>query len=312
MTPIVRDYLIYSLPVKGLSDRVLAVKQTGRSTMRTTLSTTLMLLMAGWLSACQPADNGVAPATTPAVSYRLVKAQTNHPIPTTVDYSYSSAGWLTTSRSAPDADGIWKQQAPTIQYSYDGARQLTGTEGTIVYRDAAGNETNRVRSQYGTVTHRNGMPATYRLFVNSATQQSRLFEERRYEYDATGRVSQETYVHYDENLAIGSLTIHYQISYTGDDVTAIDMTTTAQDRLVSATRTVFEYDTNANPYYGLAVPELLPQQRYSRHNVTKQTITAETSPANVLIYRLSYAANGTLSRWDCSDGRYQTFTYEPF
>lgn len=284
--------------------------------MHTALSTAFVLLMAGLLSACQPAGDSVTPTTTapatPAVSYRLVKAQTNHPIPTTVEYSYSSAGWLATSRSAPDADGIWKQQAPTIQYSYDGTRQLVGTEGTIVYRDAAGNETSRVRSHYGTFTNRNGLPATYRLFVNAGAQPERLFEERQYEYDAAGRVSQETYVHYDESPTIGPLEIRYLIRYTGDDVTAIDMTTTSQGRPVSATQTMFEYDDKANPYYGLAVPELLPQQRYSRHNVTKQTITSGTSPANVLTYKLNYAANGTLLRWDCSDGRYQTFTYESF
>lgn len=68
------------------------------------------------------------------------------------------------------------------------------------------------RSQYGSITYRTGMPATYRLFVNAATQQSRLFEERQYEYDATGRVGQETYVHYDENPATSPLTIRYQIS----------------------------------------------------------------------------------------------------
>ncbi len=284
--------------------------------MHTSLSATFVLLMAGWLSACQPAGDGVAPSAAqlalPAVSYRLIKAQTNHPIPTTVDYSYSSAGWLATSRSAPDADGIWKQQAPTIQYSYDEARQLTGTEGTIVYRDAAGNETSRVRSHYGLFTSRNGLPAAYRLFVNGGAQPARLFEERQYEHDATGRVSQETYVHYDENPTIGPLETRYLIHYTGDDVTAIDMTMTTQGRPVSATRTVFEYDDKANPYYGLAVPELLPQQRYSRHNVTKQTISSGTSPANVLTYKLTYAGNGTLARWDCSDGRYQTFAYEPF
>jgi len=284
--------------------------------MKPTLSTAFVLLTAGWLSACQSAGDGVTPAVTPpatpAISYRLVKAQTNHPIPTTVDYSYSSAGWLTTSRSAPDADGIWKQQAPTIQYSYDGARQLTGTEGTIVYRDAAGNETSRARSHYGLFTNRNGLPTAYRLFVNAGTQPERLFEERQYERDAAGRVSQETYIHYDESPSIGALETRYVIHYTGDDVSAIDMTMTTQGRPVSTTRTVFEYDDKANPYYGLAVPELLPQQRYSRHNVTKQTITSGNSPANVLAYRLTYAGNGTLSRWDCSDGRYQTFTYEPF
>ncbi|WP_288427264.1 hypothetical protein [uncultured Spirosoma sp.] len=284
--------------------------------MHTSLSTAFVLLMTGCLSACQPAGDSVAPvaspSATPAVSYRLIKAQTNHPIPTTVDYSYSPAGWLATSRSAPDADGIWKQQAPTMQYSYDGGRQLTGTEGTIVYRDAAGNETSRVRSHYGLFTNRNGRPAAYRLFVNAGSQLERLFEERQYEHDAAGRVSEETYVHYDESPTIGPLKTRYLISYTGDDVTAIDMTMTTQGRLVSTTRTVFEYDDKANPYYGLAVPELLPQQRYSRHNVTKQTITAGTSPANVLTYKLTYADNGTLSRWECSDGRYQTFAYEPF
>lgn len=284
--------------------------------MRTSLSTAFVLLMAGWLSACQPAGDSVAPGATPlalpAVSYRLIKAQTNHPVPTTVDYSYSSAGWLATSRSAPDADGIWKQQAPTIQYSYDGARQLTGTEGTIVYRDAAGTETSRVRSHYGLFTNRNGLPAAYRLFVNAGAQPERLFEERQYEHDAAGRVSQETYVHYDKNPTIGPLETRYLIRYTGDDVTTVDMTITTQGRLVSTSRTIFEYDDKPNPYHGLAVPELLPQQRYSRHNVMKQTITSGTSPANVLTYKLTYAGNGTLARWDCSDGRYQTFTYEPF
>ncbi|QJD77041.1 hypothetical protein [Spirosoma rhododendri] len=285
--------------------------------MRTTLSTTLIALAVACLSACQPAEISIAPTTgptpTPAVSYWLMRTQTNHPIPTTVDYGYRPDGRLTTSRSAPDADGVWKQLAPIVQYSYDNNQRLVGTEGTIIYRDAAGNETSRVRSHYGTFTNGDaGLPAAYRLFVNTENRQGRLFEERHYEYNGAGRVSQEVYVHYDENPAIGPLETRYQLTYTGDDVTSINITVSSGSRLVSTSQTVFDYDDKANPYYGLAAPELLPQYRYSRHNITRQTITSGTSPANVLSYKLSYAANGTLSRWDCSDGRYQTLTYESF
>lgn len=284
--------------------------------MRTTVSTTLLVLAAGWLTACQPTTDSVGPTiapATPAVSYRVVKTQTNHPIATTVEYSYASNGQLGTSRSAPDADGIWKQLAPTVQYSYDKDQRPAGTEAMIVYRDAAGRETSRVQSHYGTFsTESSGLTASYTLFVNSANQPGRLFEEHRYGYDAARRVSQETYTHYDENPAIGPLETRYQLSYTGDDVTGIVTTVSAKNGLASTTRTVFEYDDKANPYYGLAAPELLPQLRYSRHNVTRQTISSGTSPANELTYQLTYAPNGTLTRWTCSDGRYQTFTYETY
>jgi hypothetical protein len=239
--------------------------------------------------------------------------QTNHPIATTVDYSYAANGQLGTSRSAPDADGVWKQLAPTVQYRYDKNQRPVGTEGVIVYRDATGNETSRVRSHYGTFTNAStGLTAIYKLFVSSDKQSDRLFEEHRYEYNTAGRVSQETYIHYDENPAIGPLETRYQLSYTGDDVTTIDITVSSKSGQLSAYRTVLEYDDKANPYYGLAAPELLPQFRYSRHNVTRQTISNGTSPASVLTYEQTYESNGTLTRWTCSDGRYQIFTYETY
>jgi hypothetical protein len=308
------------------------------SVLRTNLhrykNATLHLLALGLLTACQPTATNVTPAIARKeaeikAKVRLVQTRTDDPVLSINEYSYTADNQLNTAKSYPESGGIWKDNAPTVQYKYNPKKQLIGTEGFIIKLDTMGKIVSQVQANFSTYEYdADGRLATYKLFVNSEKQAGRLFEQREYSYDELGRVVVETFVHYDEDPKIAPFGEKQVLTYLGDDVTSIDRTqyrvtitaagTVAQ--VISANRMTFTYDDKPNAFYGLNMPDLRPWQRISRHNVRQITIQTipfgnlqtQPGPINTYTYKLTYTPDGMLARSERNDGRFQTFVYESY